>query len=109
VKIQLSHSIAQSSAISKIDELYEELMVLGFPGRVIIENSQKHWNDSIMTFSFDGKKEGWSLVVCISGTVTVSDSDAVLNCIIPNIATSFFDEDEIREHIIDKIEKLFAS
>jgi len=104
MQITLFHHTTQKNAIGIIDGYLNDLMQQKFSG-VVIENQKKNWDEHIMRFSFTVKK--MFLTLEFSGTLLVTNEEAVLEAEVPAIVTTFVSEDRIREEITKKFNRLF--
>jgi hypothetical protein len=106
MQITKEHKTSKDQAIKKIDSFLNDLMAREFPAGVKIKDPQKEWRGSVMNFSFRAKK-GFAGTT-ISGTVQVTDTQVILDSVLPGIVTTFVSEDKVKEVIVKQFNELFG-
>ena len=104
MRLTLPHQTTQENAILVIDQTLDSLMKQKFSGIEIID-PEKKWDGNIMRYYFLVEKLFLSLE--FSGTIIVTDQEVVGEGNIPNIVTTFFPEDKIKEVIKKKFNEIF--
>jgi hypothetical protein len=100
MRIELSHTIGQEAAISRIDQFLDRLVQTS-PGGVTLKDARRDWNGNRMDFAFTASK-GF-LGTSIRGVMDVMDDRVVVESELPALVKNLLGEDRIRQVILSQL------
>jgi hypothetical protein len=94
--VVLAHKTTREKAIGIVDRSSGDLFDFGSKA-VVMTDQKKEWKGSVMEFSLVAK--AGFIVVPLSGTVTVDDTNVTVECELPPLVKNFIGEGKLRASV----------
>ena len=107
MRIEKTHNLNSDEVIERIDQLINNLTQQQITGDITVSNISKVWQEEFMDFSFRVSKGFFG--ANIQGKISVTDSNIVLDVIIPPIISAFINEQQMKDSVGQKMGEVFSN
>ncbi len=106
MRVSVSHTKGKQEAMRIIDQTADDFMKGMLAGPVQITNQRKVWKGSTMDFGFTGRMGFFSAP--INGTITVTETEAIIDVELPGILKKFFPEERMQSEVQNRVRGLLT-
>ena len=104
--VTVPHRTTSEKAIALVDQSADRIFDFG-SSSVTLTDQKKVWNGPVMEFSLTAR--AGFIALPVSGTVTVDDTNVVVECELPALAKNFVGEEKIAASVQKRVAGLLSA